>query len=529
MRPTFLAFQTASRAMSASQANIDVTGNNISNMNTDGYTRQRVDLTSISSSGYTQKYTVKGVTAGQGVEVNNISQIRDPFLDARFRAQASETGQYDTLLKGLSDLESVFDEAEYEKLQGEITLFINQLQTLSQSPSSQDLALVVRTSAQKITEILNVYADQTQEVRNQQIFDLSNVVVATDFNTIVKNIANLNTQIREELTHGNTPNELYDKRNSLIDKLSGIVNIKVTTTPEKISEDLTIENLNISIYDTNSGKSIGIVQNGLYNTLTASMDNSSDPSVMKIEINSSFGGVHGDITSHFSGGSIKGYLDLINGRGTYADLSKTPPDNAFRGTLYYEHAMDTFAANFAKVLNDLNTDADGNVKKLFMAQGDTDPNTSPSKITAANISISTNWLNSSTYITTTTSTSPVQTGGGDNILRMIDALTKDMSFLKDENDPLSQVMFKGTMNEYMTGLIGELSLDIELHENFSDTANTVLNNLYASRESISGVNLDEEGINLMAFQKSYNAAARYFNVLDEAVAKIVNEMGLVGR
>ena len=91
MRPTFLAFQTASRAMSASQANIDVTGNNIANINTDGYTRQRVDLTSISSSGYTQRFTVKGVSVGQGVEVNNISQIRDPFLDARFRAQASET------------------------------------------------------------------------------------------------------------------------------------------------------------------------------------------------------------------------------------------------------------------------------------------------------------------------------------------------------------------------------------------------------------------------------------------------------
>ena len=77
--------------MSASQANIDVTGNNIANINTDGYTRQRVDLTSISSSGYTQRFTVKGVSVGQGVEVNNISQIRDPFLDARFRAQASET------------------------------------------------------------------------------------------------------------------------------------------------------------------------------------------------------------------------------------------------------------------------------------------------------------------------------------------------------------------------------------------------------------------------------------------------------
>jgi len=522
MRPTFLAFQTASRALAASQAHIDVTGNNIANVNTDGYTRQRVDLSSISSSGYSQKYTiVSDSSVGLGVEVNRISQIRDPFLDARFRAQASESGQYDTLLEGLSDLENVFDEAENEKLKSELTNFINQLQTLTTAPTSQDLALVVRTSAQKITEMLNVYADQTTEVRNQQIFDLSKVVVDTDFNTIVKNIANLNTQIREELTHGNTPNELYDKRNSLIDELSGIANIKVTTTPEKISEELTIENLNISIYDTNGGTSIGIVNNGLYNTLTASMNETTN--TMEIEINSSFGDYHGDITSHFSGGSIKGYLDLINGKGTYAASG----ENTFRGTLYYENTINTFASNFAQVLNDINTAADGTVKPLFMASGDTDPAVNPDPITASNITISDDWLHNSTFITTTTSTT--STGGVDNITRMINAISKDMNFYRDATDKTSQVMFSGTTDEYMTGLIGELALDVELYENFSDTADSVLNNLYASRESMSGVQLDEEGINLMAYQKSYNAAARYFTVLDEAVDTIINSMGLVGR
>lgn len=515
MRPTFLAFQTASRALAASQANIDVTGNNIANVNTVGYTRQRVDLTSISSSGYTQKFTVPGATVGLGVEVTNISQIRDPFLDARFRAQASESGQYDTLLQGLSDLENVFDEAETEGLQSEISNFINRLQTLSQTPTSKDIALVARTAAQKITQILNVYSDQTKQVRNQQIYDLSKVVVDTDFNTIVKNIANLNTQIREELTHGNTPNELYDKRNTLIDELSGIANIKVTTTPEKISEDLTIENLNISIADSSSGTSIGVVSNGLYNTLTASLNTNNE---MEIEINSSFGGYSGDITSRFSSGSIKGYLDLINGKGTYAAAG----ENTFRGTLYYENSIDTFAKNFAKVLNDVNQGTSATAKPLF-----TDDVDSTSGITAGNIQIADEWLDDAAYITTTTLTT--STGGGDNILKMISALKSDMSFHTNPDVTTSPVMFEGTVNEYMSGLIGELSLDIELNQNFSGTASTVLNNLYASRESMSGVALDEEGINLMAYQKSYNAAARYFTVLDEAVDKIINGMGLVGR
>lgn len=527
MRPTFLAFQTASRALAASQAGIDVTGNNIahSNANVDGsmkYTRQRADLTSISNSGYTQKYALANVSTGLGVSVNGISQIRDPFLDARFRAQAAESSQYDTLLAGLSDLENVIDEAENPRLQNEISNFIKQLQTLSTGPTGKDLALVARTAADKIVTILNTYAAEINGVRDQQIQDLTKVVVDTDFNTIVKNIANLNTQIREELTHGNTPNELYDQRNALIDKLSGIANIKVSTTPEKISEDLTIENLEISIYDPTSKQSVGVVRNGLYNTLTASMNQTTNQ--MEIEINSSFGGYYGNITSSFTGGAIKGYLDLINGDGTYADTSTG--GNPFRGTLYYTHAMDTFASNFARVLNNLNVDHSSTadpkpIKPLFTDAGG---NYGPGDITAANIRISAGWMKDPQYLDTTT----INSDKPENVMRMIDALEGSIDFYRD-GDPSSSKMFAGTAVQYMTGLIGELSLDVELHTKFSDTSNAVLNNLYASRESMSGVNLDEEGVNLMAFQKSYNAAARYFNVLDEAVDKIINEMGLVGR
>ena len=268
MIPTFMAYQIAGSAMASSRANIDVTGNNIANVSTPGYTRQRVDLSSISSSGYTQKYTVPGVTTGFGVKVQNITQIRDPFLDIRYRTQNAENGMYDTLLAGLSDLENIFDEADTDGLQSELSNFISQLQVFAQTPTSKDVSLIVRTAAQKVNQILNVYARQTSEVRLQQIYDLDNVIVKNSFNAKVKSIADLNLQIRDELIHGNTPNELFDKRNIMIDELSKLANIKVTAVPEKISENLTIENLNISLYDSLSGGSVGIVSGGQYNTLS---------------------------------------------------------------------------------------------------------------------------------------------------------------------------------------------------------------------------------------------------------------------
>jgi len=93
MASTFLAFHVASRAMEASQATINVTGNNIANINTEGFSRQRVDINSITSSGGVQKYASPKVSTGLGAKAVGTSQVRDPFLDARFRSQNAETAR----------------------------------------------------------------------------------------------------------------------------------------------------------------------------------------------------------------------------------------------------------------------------------------------------------------------------------------------------------------------------------------------------------------------------------------------------
>lgn len=506
IRPTFLAFHTASRALAASQAKIDVTGINIANVNTEGFSRQRVDQTSLSNSGYTQKFALPGYNVGLGVDVTGIRQYRDPFLDARFREQSSENGKLETLLNGLSDLENIFDEAGTEGLKNELSKFVSDLQTLSQTPSASDIAFITRTAAQKVTQILNVYSRQLSQVREQQAFDLSKVLIDNDFNAKLKNIANLNDQISKEQTYGSTPNELYDQRNLLVDELSRLANIKVTYTPEKISEDLTIERMTLSLYDTATGTSIGLVDRGYYNSLYVNDDGEN----ISIGIATSFDAREDsdDITKYFSGGAIKGYIDLINGDGI----------NEFRGVPYYKNSLDTFAANFAQVLNDINTIDPLNPKPLFSSNGG-------NPITAESIRVSKEWMDDSTYITT----SLQGKDGNDNLLRMISALESKATFYKKADDPTSQVMFSGSFHDYLSGLIGEVALDVELHQNYMDTSDNVLSNLFAARESISGVNLNEEGINLMAFQKSYNAAMRYFTVLDEAVDAIINRMGLVGR
>jgi len=528
MKPTFLGFQTAARAMAASQASLEVTGNNIANANTVGYTRQRVDLNSISASGYTQKFAVAGASTGLGVEVGGISQIRDPFLDLRYRSENAESGKLDTILSGLSSLENILDETENPGLQSELSNFINQLQTLSQSPGSKDLQMIVRTAAQKLTQVMNVYSQQTDQVRDQQVYGLTNIVVNNDFNAIVKNIASMNKQIREDQTYGDPSNELTDQRNVLIDNLSRIANIKVSVTPDRISEDLTVDRVSISLYDPDTSTSIVLLDNDRYNTL--SVDSSNED--VRITISRSISDPNhpsNDITEHFGSGVIKGYLDVINGKGSYADLSKN--ENAFRGTLYYKSTMDTFASNFATALNTINTIEDtvnpsATIPKPLFSSSD---GLAATPITAGNIRIASAWLNDPSYITTTKSSQ--SSGGSDNVLKMIQAMSEKHVFTKAPKDPANPqvTVFEGSYNQYMTGLVSELALDKNLNQNFANTSTSVLNGLFNSRESISGVSMDEEGINLMAYQKSYNAAARFLTTLDEAVDTLINRMGIVGR
>lgn len=516
MSSTFLAFNVASRAMEASQATINVTGNNIANINTEGYSRQRVDINAITSGRGIQKYATPQISTGMGAKAVGISQMRDPFLDARYRSQNAEASQYDKMITGLSDLEGIFDEVQTGGLQTELSNFISTLQIFSQTPTSKDIAQVIRTEAQKVTQIMNVYANQIKDVRKQQVDDLT--AVSNDINTAVKNIANLNDQIRTEEIYRNKPNDLYDQRNLLLDKLSGMANIEISHKSEKISEDLSVDNLSISLVDKNSGKSIGLVDKNLYNTVEL-VDNPDKVGLILKET----GNIDKDITDLFSDGSVKGYLNLINGKGSFADL--TQGENDSKGIPYYQKSMDIFAGKFADVFNKINSLVDPEdptattTKPLFT-------NTTGgigTTITAANIRVSQDWLDDASYISTTNN--PTGTPGSpDNVLRMIKVMNVDQQFEAVPGEPATTT-FKGTFNEYMTGLLGDVSLDVELNTNFASTSKNVLDSISISRESASGVSLNEEGINLMAYQKVYNAAIRYFNVLDENLNTIINTMG----
>lgn len=721
MGSTFSSVYVSYRAMVAAQAGTSVVGNNISNMNTPGYTRQRADLVAQTLSGYKSRFDTHLFTTGNGVAATGVSQIRDSFLDSRYRTECADTGRYEAISAGLADIENVLDEISTTGLQSQFDDFVNQLQNLSQFPTSKDIGLVVRTSAQQLAQMLNVYANQLTQVRQQQVYDLSDVMINTEFNSIVESIAKLNADIREEYLYGNTPNELMDQRNLLIDQLSNMANIKVLRTADEVADGLFLEHVTIYMYDEQTSASIGLVDHNKCNTLTLNDNGDS----VSIAMNTTFrlsetprSVNYDDITNYFTKGSISGYLDLINGRGDYADMAAG--ENNYRGIPYYMSQLDTFAKNFAETYNKLNSiqvkdsasisaltsnvakasgydssfmsdylDAmkgftfrsstvqatdpetgelltdDGNpimaevslsdifgsadfdsagignlevrgkdsisfienylkekfpdtyqdmytiedvevdsgdgiynvdspaaTEKVLKFKFDTDDPSNPinddiraalealtptaldkssddyaaaleafpavtdsegnivemtievknlfapsdgsDEITARNIAISQEWVKDPLFITTTKDPSrpnghSTELGGTDNVVRMIAAVSNALQFTADPSDPSSSVRFNGTFNEYLVSMGGTLALDVELNANYLETSETLLIALDNSRESVSGVSMDEEATHLMTFQSAYNAAARYFTALDEMIDKLINGTGLVGR
>ena len=109
---------------------------------------------------------------------------------------------------------------------------------------------------------------------------------------------------------------------------------------------------------------------------------------------------------------------------------------------------------------------------------------------------------------------------------MIDALKEKKEY---KSGGTGELIFTGTFQEYYTNMGAVLGLDVKATDSLLDNYTTVATSIANMRSNISSVSLDEEGINILQFQKSYNAAARVMTALDEAVGTIINNMGVVGR
>ncbi len=516
LRSTFAGFMTAQQALTASQRSLDVTGQNISNINTTGYTRQRLDLASISTTGASYSNMANNSKVGQGVQMTGVSQIRDPFLDIQYRDHLAQVGTIDAQNSVLSDLGSIFDEVDKEGFRNALNDVVTQLQNMQTQDNVNQGAsdTLVRSSMEVLLSILREKSAEIDRVREDLITKLESTDIG-NINTYLQSIAELNKSIRNSQVLGSPALELMDERNNLIDELATYLPIDVTYYDEELGGGYKVDALKITFTDTD-GKTYTLIDGDDAGEVRL---NTADPNAVTVGIRDVNGSESGNIYDKLGEGVLKGSLDMLNKSGGFDN----PPSDV-RGIGYYKKTLDDLVNTFATTFNKLNmarkVNTDGTVSKVDRDLFETSDGSTT--FTAENIRIADGWLNGKYGITTSVipdATGEISSTANDNVLNMIKAMEEDRVFGNNFNGS-----FEAYDNIQATQAIDQKSTDSILTNRVA-----VMNQIANSKDSVSGVYMDEEVMNLMKFQQSYNAAARLMTTLDEALDTLINNTGVVGR
>ena len=318
MRPTFMGFETAKTSIFANQKSIDIVGNNLANLDTNGYTRQRVDRVSMvvaSSAGRVSQNRVG--LMGQGVEALGVSQLRDSYLDQRFREEYANTAYHNEATDILKDIQSVFDDgndvSSMTGLTDAMEKIFDSIQDFAQDPTSSTTANIVMSAFVNMTQVLNQLDSKLQNVLEQQSSDMK---VTTDrVNQLLQQVAQLNKTISDQDmslltgTESYQPNELLDERNLILDELAGYGDIQVT---QKADGSVDVVMGGVSVVTGDSFNTLNYVQHD-------------DGTVALTWRN-------GGENAQFTSGALKADLEFINGRGTNVQSSNETPQKGIRTT-----------------------------------------------------------------------------------------------------------------------------------------------------------------------------------------------------
>ncbi|MGZ4165661.1 MAG: flagellar hook-associated protein FlgK [Solirubrobacteraceae bacterium] len=229
--PAYTGLQTALSGLQAAQAAIDTTSENIANANTAGYTRQRVNL--VESGALTIPALTQqggGTQLGTGVSLSDVSRIRDQFLDVQYRAQNTATSNANTNASQLGQVQTAIDEPSSDGLQSVMSKFWSAWSALGSAPTNPAAQQAVVDAGQTLASTFNAVSAQMQTVQSQAAQQYATLTGTNgQVQQDASQIATLNQQIVQATQAGQSPNTLLDQRDKLIDDLSGLAQVSVST------------------------------------------------------------------------------------------------------------------------------------------------------------------------------------------------------------------------------------------------------------------------------------------------------------
>jgi flagellar hook-associated protein 1 len=216
----FSALNIAVSAMEAEQGALEVSSNNIANVNTPGYSREVPVLQE------NPPVDLANLQFGTGVTLSSVQSIRDNILELRLNQETSQQNLLDTQVNGLNQIQALFNDPAGSGLQTVISNFFNSFQQLAADPSSSNDREAVIIAGQTLATAFNQAANAL--TTQQQSLDQSVVQSVSQVNDLTSQIASLNQQIAASQSAGTGSGVLVDQRTQLIRQLSQLMNVSVT-------------------------------------------------------------------------------------------------------------------------------------------------------------------------------------------------------------------------------------------------------------------------------------------------------------
>ena len=228
MGSTFSGIELGKRSIMANTDAITTAGHNISNANTEGYSRQRVQIREFDPL-YKPDLTraERPGMIGQGVDVQSVNRIRDELLDKRIVGQQNVESYWQTRSDYYTMLEQIYNEPYDVSIRSNMDKYWEAWQELSVNPESQAARQAVVTRAETLTDSINQRWESLSGVADLINGDIEATV--KEVNSITRQIADVNAEIIKSKAMGDNPNDLLDRRDLLVDKLSELINVSTDT------------------------------------------------------------------------------------------------------------------------------------------------------------------------------------------------------------------------------------------------------------------------------------------------------------
>ena len=581
MRATFAGLNTMVRGIMANQLSLDTTGHNITNAGTEGYSRQVVTLATTYAE---QRPSVHGtVMVGTGVDALAVNRARDVYADIQYRNENPNQQYYKTLSVNYDKLETIFDDSQNLGIEESINKFYQTWVDLSTTASNSASRTQVIEQGRELSDRIQSATAELQEQIRSEYEDIAAELKQVD--DLLEEITTYNNQVLTQEVSGAQANDLRDRRDYAVDQLSNYLNISVTensfgayqinsggvtlvngptrahlvmsegVSSEVYGIDYGVTDYNIKVKESNI---VFIPQSGILKARLDAIAENKDYIDKMANISSFLLSTFND--QHRQGWDLDGHSKTENGEAVPDTINffgqtglnyqyRYDPDTKFN----YLYRYDSDNANNGELLSgvqiinalEVNVKFSENRGDRYLAAA-----TSKQYVeTGANAGTWQNmeWGN--------------RTGDGTNAVYMSElfnipmetvlsddkanAIVYGQSYLRDKEgnyidedgnvvtDPTKYVyatsMSKLSINSYYQQSMSYLGINSYSVDVNYEAMENIMTQIQNWRDSMAGVDWNEELTNMIKFQKGFGSCSRCLNAMDECLDRLVNSTGVVGR